>query len=270
VFAPTNAAFAKVPKADLAKLLDPANVAQLVKVLKYHVVSGAVYSKDLKPTQEVKPLEGQDLTIEASAAGVTINGKAKVIAADNAATNGVVHIIDTVLMPKTMAPPTPSKDIVELAQGSAGLSTLVTALKAGNLVTALQGKGPFTVFAPSNAAFAKLPQAALERLLDPENVDELVGILTYHVLSGSSVYSKDLKASQQVATMQGQELLVEFPSRGRIMADFTGAIRVGIPLWCVSLCLRRKECMSVSAWNMMDVVAAVHSDFAVRSVQFVA
>merc|ERR1719353_1981280 len=98
---------------------------------------------------------------------VVINGKAKVTAADIAATNGVVHIVDAVLMPPAAAKP--SKNIVELAQGSKGLSTLVAALKAGDLVTALQGKGPFTVFAPSNAAFAKLPKATLASLLELKN-----------------------------------------------------------------------------------------------------
>merc|ERR1712032_1808919 len=181
VFAPSNAAFAKLPRAELTRLLDPANVNELAKLLTYHVVSGAaVYSKDLKATQDVKTLEGQDLSIKSSVAGVIINGNSKVIAADIAATNGVVHMIDTVLMPpkKTMAPPKKAtKNIVELAQGTPDLSTLVTALKAGNLVTALQGKGPFTVFAPSNAAFAKLPRAELTRLLEPKNKNKLVDIL---------------------------------------------------------------------------------------------
>merc|ERR1712032_951936 len=147
VFAPTNAAFAKLPKAELTRLLDPKNAKDLVAVLTYHVVAGAaVYSKDLKPTQNVKTLQGQSLSIKLSSAGVTINGIAKVTTADVGASNGVVHIIDTVLIPPptaSTAPPKPSKNIVQLAQGTPALSTLVTALKAGNLVSALQAKGPF-------------------------------------------------------------------------------------------------------------------------------
>ena len=162
-----------------------------------------------------------------------MNGNSKVTTADIAATNGVVHIIDTVLMPTSNAPPKASKDIVQLAQGSAGLSTLVSALQAGGLVSALQGTGPFTVFAPTNAAFRKLPSAALNRLLQPQNKDELVGILTYHVLSGSAVYSKDLQARQEVKTLQGQNLLIEFSSQEKMMADIQEAIRVGVPLWWV-------------------------------------
>merc|ERR1712032_420050 len=105
-----------------------------------------------------------------------------------------------------------SKNIVELAQGSNDLSTLVTALKAGDLVAALQGNGPFTVFAPSNAAFAKLPKATLDSLLEPQNKDKLVDILTYHVVSGAAVFSKDLKATQNVKTLQGDDVLVRSSS----------------------------------------------------------
>merc|ERR1712032_1385917 len=119
----------------------------------------------------------------------------------------------TVLIPPTPTTPTtasgPSKNIVELAQGSSDLSTLVTALKAGNLVTALQGKGPFTVFAPANAAFAKLPKATLARLLEPKNKGKLVDILTYHVVAGAAVYSKDLKSTQSVKTLNGQNVVVK-------------------------------------------------------------
>ena len=95
VFAPTDAAFAKIPKAQLDALL--ADKAKLSKVLTYHVVSGAVMAKDVKPGM-VKTVEGADLTL-ATAGGVTVNG-AKVVAADVMASNGVIHAVDTVLMPK--------------------------------------------------------------------------------------------------------------------------------------------------------------------------
>ncbi len=95
VFAPTDAAFAKVPKAQLDALL--ADKAKLTKVLTYHVVSGKVMAKDVKPGK-VKSVEGSELTL-ATDGGVTVDG-AKVVAADVAADNGVIHAIDTVLMPK--------------------------------------------------------------------------------------------------------------------------------------------------------------------------
>ncbi|RZL88972.1 MAG: fasciclin domain-containing protein [Variovorax sp.] len=95
VFAPTDEAFAKVPKAQLDALL--ADKAKLTKVLTYHVVPGAVMAKDVKPGM-VKTVEGGSLTL-ATTGGVTVNG-AKVVAADVKASNGVIHAVDTVLMPK--------------------------------------------------------------------------------------------------------------------------------------------------------------------------
>merc|ERR1712147_445378 len=129
------------------------------------------------------------------------------------AINGVVHIIDPVLIPAAKTS-SPTKSIVELAAGDKDLSTLVAALTAGKLVTALEGKGPFTVFAPTNEAFAKIPSSTLHSLLEPKNIKQLDAILEYHVVVGAAVYSKDLKASQHVKTLEGQQLLVQKDWRG--------------------------------------------------------
>ena len=91
------------------------------------------------------------------------------------------------------------KDIVALAAGDADLSTLVAAVKDAGLVSALEGKGPFTVFAPTNEAFAKLPAATLKELLQPQNVGKLKAVLTYHVVAGS-VHAKDLRDGEMVTT----------------------------------------------------------------------
>ncbi len=99
------------------------------------------------------------------------------------------------------------KDIVDLAASTDFLSTLVAAVKAGDLVDVLKGDGPFTVFAPTNEAFAKLPAGTLEDLLKPENKAKLVAILTYHVVPGK-VMSTDLKDGQKAKTVQGQEISV--------------------------------------------------------------
>ncbi|OEK03738.1 hypothetical protein BFP97_03920 [Roseivirga sp. 4D4] len=100
-----------------------------------------------------------------------------------------------------------SKDIVELAVGADNLKTLVAAVKAGGLVETLQGDGPFTVFAPTDEAFAALPAGTLEMLLKPENKDKLVAILTYHVVAGK-VMSTDLSNGQKAKTVQGQNVSV--------------------------------------------------------------
>lgn len=98
-----------------------------------------------------------------------------------------------------------AKDIVALAMETESLSTLVAAVKAGDLVATLQGEGPFTVFAPTNEAFAALPEGTLESLLKPENKDQLVSILTYHVVAGK-VMSTDLYDGMKAATVNGAEI----------------------------------------------------------------
>merc|ERR1712166_610854 len=183
VFAPTNEAFAKLPAATLTHLLDPANVKELDALLEYHVVSGAAaFVKDLKDGETIKTVEGDDVSIRVNPYGpdepaVVINIGSTVVYADIAASNGVIHGIDTVLT----IPPAPNMTIVEVAATFDELSTLVTALKAADLVQALAGP-TLTIFAPTNQAFERLPKATLAHLLDPANIKELVALLEYHVL----------------------------------------------------------------------------------------
>ncbi|RPA66469.1 fasciclin domain-containing protein [Cyclobacteriaceae bacterium YHN15] len=98
-------------------------------------------------------------------------------------------------------------DIVDLAVQTDFLSTLVAAVQAGDLVDVLKGDGPFTVFAPTNEAFAKLPAGTVETLLKPENKAQLIAVLTYHVVPGK-VYSKDLKDGMKAKTAQGSEITI--------------------------------------------------------------
>ena len=98
-------------------------------------------------------------------------------------------------------------DIVDLAISQDFLTTLVAAVKAGDLVATLKGDGPFTVFAPTNDAFAKLPAGTVENLLKPENKAQLVKILTYHVVPGK-VMSSDLKNGQMAKTVEGSSIKV--------------------------------------------------------------
>jgi uncharacterized surface protein with fasciclin (FAS1) repeats len=100
-----------------------------------------------------------------------------------------------------------TQDIVALASGNQDLSTLVSAVQAADLVATLQGEGPFTVFAPTNAAFAALPEGTLDTLLQPENKDQLSGILTYHVVAGD-ITSDKLTDGQVVETVNGEKLTV--------------------------------------------------------------
>ena len=116
----------------------------------------------------------------------------------------------------------PSSTIVELAVATDDLSTLVTAVTAAELVDTLSGEGPFTVFAPTNDAFAALPAGTVDTLLLPENKAKLQAVLTYHVVAGK-VMSSDLSNGQVVKTVQGNNLTVEIADGKVMLVDATGA-----------------------------------------------
>jgi uncharacterized surface protein with fasciclin (FAS1) repeats len=119
--------------------------------------------------------------------------------------------------PKTNSVHEVEADIVDLAVATEFLSTLVAAVKAGDLVDVLKGDGPFTVFAPTNEAFAKLPAGTVENLLKPENKAKLVAVLTYHVVPGK-ILSTDLKNGQKAKTVQGSEITVSMMD-GKVMIN---------------------------------------------------
>lgn len=110
-----------------------------------------------------------------------------------------------------------NKDIVDLAVGNEKLSTLVAAVKAAGLVNTLKGNGPFTVFAPTNAAFAALPKGTVENLLKPENKKALIKVLTYHVVAAKAM-SKGLKRKQMVASVEGEKITI-IKRNGKVMVN---------------------------------------------------
>ena len=190
VFAPTNAAFNKLGKATIDALL--ADPETLKGILTYHVLGSKAYSADAAQLSSAVTVNGAPVTFRNANGRLTING-AQVTVRDIQGTNGVIHVIDTVMLP-------PSKNVVEIAAGDNQFSTLVAAVQAAGLAETLSGKGPFTVFAPTNAAFNKLGKATIDALLaDPET---LKGILTYHVL-GSAAYSGDAARLSSAATVNG-------------------------------------------------------------------
>jgi uncharacterized surface protein with fasciclin (FAS1) repeats len=109
----------------------------------------------------------------------------------------------------------PKGDIIDVATGPnmEQVTTVVAAIKAADLVDTLKGKGPFTVFAPTNAAFEKLPKGTVEELLKPENKEKLKGILLYHVHAGSAVMAKDVK-TMSLTTAAGKDLAVKAGADG--------------------------------------------------------
>jgi uncharacterized surface protein with fasciclin (FAS1) repeats len=120
----------------------------------------------------------------------------------------------------------PIKDIVAVAAGSGQFKTLVAAIKAAGLVDTLKGPGPFTVFAPTDSAFAKLPKGTVEELLKPENKQKLASILTYHVLSGK-VLSSQVK-TMMAPTVNGQQLDVKVED-GKVMVNNATVVKADIP-----------------------------------------
>ncbi len=114
-----------------------------------------------------------------------------------------------------------AKNIVEIASSDTQFSTLVAAVKAAGLVDTLSGDGPFTVFAPTNDAFNKLPAGTLDSLLKPENVEQLKSILTYHVIPAKAM-SGDLKDGQEITTVQGAKLKVSIANGEVMLTDAKG------------------------------------------------
>lgn len=117
------------------------------------------------------------------------------------------------------------QDIVDIAAGAEDFSTLVAAVKAAGLVDTLKGEGPFTVFAPTNAAFAALPEGTVEELLKPENKEKLVAVLTYHVVAGK-VLAADVSAGE-VATVQGSKATIKIDD-GKVTIDGANIVKTDI------------------------------------------
>ena len=119
-----------------------------------------------------------------------------------------------------------SSTIVDVASSAGSFNTLVAAVKAAGLVETLQGDGPFTVFAPTDDAFAKLPAGTVENLLKPENRDQLVAVLTYHVVPGK-VMASDVVNLKSAKTVQGQKLGIEVKD-GKVMVDNAQVVKTDI------------------------------------------
>ena len=215
VFAPTDAAFAKLPAGTVENLLQDKEA--LTKILTYHVVPGKVDAATAAQTPWAETLQGQALRIDASSGSVMIDN-AKVTTADIHTSNGVIHVIDTVLIPR--------KDIVDTAVENGSFNTLVTAVKAADLVETLKGKGPFTVFAPVDSAFAKLPAGTIEALLKDKS--KLGSVLAYHVIPGR-VLSTDLAiGSADVESVQGSTINVKKARNGAVTVDNANVVKADI------------------------------------------
>jgi len=218
VFAPTDDAFAKLPEGTVEMLLEPENVEQLRTILTYHVVAGQVMAEDVVGLDTATTVSGQRLDITVDGGNVMVD-KAMVTQTDIEATNGVIHVVDSVLMPATGT-------IVEVAEKAGSFGTLLTAVEAAGLKDVLMGEGPFTVFAPTDDAFAALPAGTVESLLKPANLEKLQTILTYHVVSGR-VYSDAVLEMEMVKTLADMEAAVSVMD-GKVMIGEAGVVKTDI------------------------------------------
>ncbi len=169
VFAPTDDAFAKLPAGTVEDLLKPENLETLKNILLYHVVPAKVMAADavaLDGKMADTALADNPLNISVKDGKVYLNDNVEVVITDIETANGVIHVIDSVLLP-----PAKPSDIVDTAAADGRFTTLVAAVQAAGLVETLKGEGPFTVFAPTDEAFAKLPAGTVEDLLKPENLE---------------------------------------------------------------------------------------------------
>ena len=207
VFAPTDDAFAALPEGTLDSLLLPENKQALTDILLYHVVSGKVMAADVTALTSATTVLGKDVTVKVDMGNVYIN-EAQVVITDIATSNGVIHVINAVLLPPADEAAMEEKNtIVDIAVADGRFTTLVAALTAADLVETLSGEGPFTVFAPTDDAFAALPAGTLDTLLLPESKQALTDILLYHVVSGK-VMAADVVTLSGATTVLGKDVTI--------------------------------------------------------------
>jgi uncharacterized surface protein with fasciclin (FAS1) repeats len=206
VLAPTNAAFASLlSELGVTKAQLLADKALLTTVLTYHVLPGTVRKADIPLGKAVTPLQGSIFKVDAVGTALRItdgrNRTSNITATDIHALNGVVHVVDKVILPA-------NKNIVQTAQSLPDFSILVEAVVAADLQGTLSGTGPFTVFAPTNAAFAALlTELGISKAALLANKPLLTKVLTYHVVSGR-VLKANVPVGTPITTVQGETFTV--------------------------------------------------------------
>ena len=218
VFAPTDDAFAAAG-IDLSTFDTDEENATLSDILLYHVVSGAVASSDVTDGMSAEALNGDDVSFTVSEGSVMVND-ATVTSADVMASNGIIHVIDKVLMP-----PADLGDIPTVAQGTGIHTSLVAAVVQAELLTTLQGDGPFTVFAPTDDAFAAAG-IDLVALDNEEGKATLTDILLYHVVSGA-VPSSAVTDGMSATAVNGDDL--SFAVGEGVMVNDANVVLADVP-----------------------------------------
>lgn len=207
VFAPTNDAFALLlTELGISKAQLLADKALLKTVLTYHVLPAKVMKSEVPPGKALSSVQGGVFKIDAVGSDLIItdgrNRSSKIILADVSASNGVIHAIDKVLLPA-------NKTVVETAIANPDFSILVEAVTAANLGATLSGAGPFTVFAPTNAAFASLlTELGISKDALLANKTLLAQVLTYHVVS-ARVLKAEVQVGSAIKSLQGETFTID-------------------------------------------------------------
>ena len=200
VFAPTDEAFAKLPEGTLEDLLKPENKERLVEILSHHVHPGSLGLAQALGSDNIKTVQGTPLTVAFDKGSVRVND-ATLLEADITCADGTIHVVDTVLLPEPKR-----KTLLSTAKSAGSFGTLLAAADAAGLVSALEGEDELTVFAPTDDAFAALPEGTVENLLKKENRKQLVELITTHVVSGKVSAGDALNASS-AKSLSGKELI---------------------------------------------------------------
>jgi uncharacterized surface protein with fasciclin (FAS1) repeats len=219
VFAPTDEAFAKLPKGTLEELLKPENKARLTAILTYHVVPAKAMAADVVKMSNATTLQGQRVDLKAANGKVTVDG-ANVVTADIACTNGVIHVIDRVILPV-------EANAYNTAKSAGMFNTLIAAIDAAGMSEMFKQPGQMTILAPTDDAFKALPAGALEMLLKPENKAKLAEVLAMHVVPGAIAYSDAVVKLPEVRVATGSPLKV-VAKDGKVMIANATVVKTDI------------------------------------------
>ena len=163
---------------------------------------------DVVKAKSIATVNGQSLTVVVKDGKVTIDG-ANVVTTDIMGSNGVIHVIDAVVLPKP--------NLVETAANAKSFTTLLAAATAAGLADTLANGGPFTVFAPTDEAFAKLPKGTVESLLKPENKEKLVAILKNHVVAGTVMAAQAVELTE-AKTIGETKLTLSYDKKAKVLS----------------------------------------------------
>lgn len=216
VFAPTDDAFTALPAGTVESLVT--NVPALQNILLYHVLEGSNSAYDLFCKRSAETLQGEEVAISIKRGGVFIN-QSPLISPNVKAPNGIIHVIGAVLLP-----PPPQPNLIETLENDGRFTTLLAALEIAGLKDTVATGGVFTIFAPTDDAFAALPPGTVESLIT--NVPALQNILLYHVVDGNQS-SKELLRERRVETLQGSGVRVN-KSRNKVFVNRSQVITADV------------------------------------------